>query len=160
MKGREVTEKVFIPEEVLSNTIDLMRSRGVLRQEIVALWVGERGLRVKRVRGVWLPGQTVGGIGFVVSGDELFAMNMKLYRKGWKYIAQLHTHPGEAFHSEIDNEYPIITQEGSYSIVFPNFALDSKGLEKCRVYRLQTGIWILMSKEDIESTFLVEEDVS
>ena len=36
--------------------------------------------------------------------------------------AQIHTHPGTAFHSETDDHWPVISQPGFVSIVIPNFA--------------------------------------
>jgi hypothetical protein len=56
--------------------------------------------------------------------------------------AQVHTHPGEAFHSVIDNEWPIVSQVGFISIVIPDFAIGKPTLDDAWVGRLQAdGRW-------------------
>ena len=36
-------------------------------------------------------------------------------------IAQIHTHPRDAFHSSTDNEWPSVILPGSISVVIPNY---------------------------------------
>jgi hypothetical protein len=50
--------------------------------------------------------------------------------------AQVHTHPGEAFHSATDDKWPIVSQEGFMSIVIPDFATGEISLENAWVGRL------------------------
>jgi len=68
----------------------------------------------------------------------------------WKRLAasrrsikvQVHTHPGEAFHSETDNEWPIVSQVGFVSIVIPDFASGEPSLDSAWVGCLQAdGKW-------------------
>ena len=47
--------------------------------------------------------------------------------------AQIHTHPGEAFHSASDDRWPIVSQAGFISIVLPNFAIGRTSLENAWV---------------------------
>ena len=54
-------------------------------------------------------------------------------------IAQLHSHPGEAYHSELDDELPIATTAGCLSLVVPDFAREPFALRRCAVYRLMPG---------------------
>ena len=42
---------------------------------------------------------------------------------------QIHTHPGAAYHSSIDDAYPIIHSPGFLSLVIPNFGLGPIGFE-------------------------------
>jgi hypothetical protein len=61
---------------------------------------------------------------------------------GELYIARIHSHPGEAFHSETDNRNPALTFEGALSIVVPFFGLGlRRGLQGCAAYRLSGGEW-------------------
>ena len=39
-----------------------------------------------------------------------------------KIVAQVHSHPGEAFHSEVDDEWAIVRHVGALSLVVPGFA--------------------------------------
>lgn len=59
------------------------------------------------------------------------------------YVARIHSHPGDAFHSHADDVNPVITFEGALSIVVPFFGLGlRRGLEACAVYRHQGGRWV------------------
>lgn len=59
------------------------------------------------------------------------------------YLARMHSHPGDAFHSAADDANPVISFEGGLSIVVPFFGLGlRRGLGACAVYVFQGGRWI------------------
>ena len=61
---------------------------------------------------------------------------------GETYVARIHSHPGEAFHSSTDDRNPVITFQGAISIVVPFFGLGlRRGLDACAVLRLSGGTW-------------------
>lgn len=61
---------------------------------------------------------------------------------GETYLARIHSHPGEAFHSSTDDRNPVITFEGAISIVVPYFGLGLRhGFDACAVLRLTGGAW-------------------
>jgi hypothetical protein len=56
--------------------------------------------------------------------------------------AQVHSHPKEAFHSWIDDQWPIISQPGFISIVIPDFATSDSSLNSAWIGCLQQdGTW-------------------
>lgn len=58
------------------------------------------------------------------------------------YVARIHSHPGDAFHSAADDANPVISFEGGISIVVPFFGLGlRRGLEACAVYCFCDGSW-------------------
>lgn len=60
-----------------------------------------------------------------------------------RYVARIHSHPGLAFHSPIDNVNPAITFEGALSIVVPFFGLGlRRGLDACAVLQMRSGRWV------------------
>jgi hypothetical protein len=67
-----------------------------------------------------------------------FALNESWLNSFWFDLAQeklgvriqVHTHPGEAFHSPTDDAFPIIHTVGFLSLVIPNFALGPVGFEE------------------------------
>lgn len=62
--------------------------------------------------------------------------------RGSRYLARVHSHPGEAFHSPTDDANPALTHEGSVSIVVPYFGLGlRRGLDACAIFRLANGQW-------------------
>ena len=61
---------------------------------------------------------------------------------GQLYLARVHSHPGEAFHSATDDANPALTHTGALSIVVAYFGLGLRhGLDACAVYRLDEGRW-------------------
>jgi hypothetical protein len=61
---------------------------------------------------------------------------------GELYLARIHSHPSDAFHSRTDDRNPVLTFEGALSIVVPFFGLGlRRGLDACAVYRLLGGRW-------------------
>lgn len=60
-----------------------------------------------------------------------------------RYVARIHSHPMDAFHSPTDNANPAITNEGALSIVVPYFGLGlRRGLNSCAVLVRRGGRWI------------------
>lgn len=68
----------------------------------------------------------------------------------WKRLAasqrsikvQIHTHPGQAFHSSTDDKWPIVAQAGFMSIVIPDFATGEPNLDLSWIGSLQeNGTW-------------------
>ncbi|HEU0164449.1 MAG TPA: Mov34/MPN/PAD-1 family protein, partial [Thermomicrobiales bacterium] len=62
------------------------------------------------------------GLMVSVAGGELHRINLLLFEKGWRLLAQIHSHPTHAYHSEMDDEYAIATALGAFSLVVPHFA--------------------------------------
>lgn len=58
------------------------------------------------------------------------------------YVARIHSHPAEAFHSRADDANPVLTHDGALSIVVPFFGLGlRRGLGACAVLRRERGHW-------------------
>jgi hypothetical protein len=58
------------------------------------------------------------------------------------YVARIHSHPAEAFHSRADDANPVLTHDGALSIVVPFFGLGLRlGLDTCAVLRCERGGW-------------------
>lgn len=55
---------------------------------------------------------------------------------------QVHTHPFEAFHSSIDDKFPIIHKAGFLSLVIPDFGLGPPSFSKAFLTEIQAdGTW-------------------
>ncbi len=64
-------------------------------------------------------------------------------RPGERYVARIHSHPGEAFHSAADDRNPALTHQGALSIVVPFFGLGlRRGLDACAVFVLRGTRWV------------------
>jgi len=84
------------------------------------------------------------GLAVTVPGPELHRINLHLYKSGMRLLAQIHSHPTHAYHSEMDDEYAIATALGSFSLVVPDFARDPFAIARCATYRLTPRPWFRM----------------
>jgi len=67
-----------------------------------------------------------------------------------RYLARIHSHPDEAFHSHVDDSNPGLTAEGSLSIVVPFFGLGlRRGLEPCALFIYTRGQWVEIPREQV-----------
>lgn len=75
------------------------------------------------------------------------------------YVARIHSHPGDAFHSAADDANPVISFEGGISIVVPFFGLGlRRGLDACAVYQFHDGSWVeLRAGLDRDRRIVAEE---
>lgn len=61
------------------------------------------------------------------------------------YVARIHSHPYEAFHSATDDANPSLTYPGALSIVAPNFGETLRhGLDACAIYRRHDRRWVAL----------------
>lgn len=68
---------------------------------------------------------------------------------------QVHTHPGEAFHSATDDAYPLIHETGFLSLVIPDFATGPVGFRRAYLTEIQTdGGW---REVPISARLLIDE---
>ena len=60
-----------------------------------------------------------------------------------RYVARIHSHPMDAFHSPTDDKNPAVTFLGAISIVVPYFGLGLRhGLDACAVLELTAHGWV------------------
>lgn len=148
----------------IEETAFALRQYGREGFEGLVLWLGEKNSDSSIVTNVMVPPQTPirseSGVGYLVSGDTMFELNKHLHERSLRLIAQIHSHPGRAYHSEMDDKYAIATKEGSYSIVVPDFAMGEANLHKWVVYQLRRGRWIELGKKEVQRYFSVTGDKS
>lgn len=140
MTGLIHITRVVVPYEAAEAAHSHLRKIGRHGSEAVALWVGVVRENTFEVRETLIPKQTphrtATGILFTVSPEELHRINVWLHQNEMQIIAQLHSHPEEAYHSELDDDLPLATTIGCLSLVIPNFARDPFSLRRCAIYRL------------------------
>lgn len=130
--------RVNVPRRVVERVQVHLRERGALGVEGVALWAGTRNGSVFDVREGVIPAQTAyrtdTGLLYWVDSDELHRVNLWLHEHALTLVAQVHSHPGAAYHSDTDDAYPIVTKLGSLSVVVPDFARRAFRLADIAVY--------------------------
>jgi hypothetical protein len=103
-------------------------------------WTGPAGDSM--VDGVEHPVHERSRFGYMVDDRWLTEFWKKFATLRRSVKTQVHTHPGRAFHSATDDEWPIVSQPGFLSIVIPDFAAGAPSLEQAWVGRLgRDGKW-------------------
>lgn len=73
-----------------------------------------------------------------------------------RWIARIHSHPGEAFHSATDDANPAITNDGAWSIVVPYFGLGlRRGIDTCALHRRHDQGWQRLTANEVASLISV-----
>jgi hypothetical protein len=161
MSGLLHINTVRVPMDCIKSVYRHLRAMGEQGMEGVALWAGRLQERIFEVQTTIIPTQTASqlesGLLYAVEGAELHRINQWLYENKQTLIAQLHSHPGEAYHSEMDDRYPIIATLGGLSVVIPDFGSNVFSLEDWAVYRLSSEkIWTELTRPAIRSLIQIQ----
>jgi proteasome lid subunit RPN8/RPN11 len=152
---------VIVDTVILDRTLKALQSFGKRYQECLVLWLGNVEPGRARVKNAIVPDQCPiadeQSVGYFVSGETLFELNRALSETGLRLIAQVHSHPGKAYHSEADDRYAIVTADGGFSLVVPNFGRAPANPASWAVYRLISGQWQELSREQVETIFEIDK---
>ncbi len=139
--------RLVLPTPVLSDTLDVLRAGGRLGHERVALWLAPASAAAVRISEVYEPEQETARHYFHLPPASLKALMSRLRAGRMKVAAQIHTHPGAAFHSEADARWAIVRHVGALSLVLPRFAettTPATFMDDVKTYELsEGGEWIL-----------------
>lgn len=146
MSGFEQLAVVRIPDTLLAYSHEALREIGEDEVEGLVLWAGWAQGNVFTVDTVLRPKQRAlrgdQGLCVLVDGPEIHRINVWLYKNQRELVAQVHSHPRAAYHSELDDTIPLVTTVGGLSLVVPDFARGPVDLETYAGYRLTgDGNW-------------------
>lgn len=121
----EAIESFAVPRNIVAYTEKHLRVAGRKGFELFVFWTGVvEGDRFV-VRHGHVPEQTASrsrqGLSVRVEGDALHELNVWLFDNQEVLGAQVHAHPTDAFHSDTDDSFPIVTTLGGLSLVVPDF---------------------------------------
>lgn len=134
------SERLKVAGDVLPATFEVLQACGQGECECAVYWTGPAFDGA--VDGIEHPTHTRSAFGYEVENDWLTDFWKRLAGTKRSVKAQIHTHPGEAFHSASDDRWPIVSQAGFISIVLPNFASGRPTLEDAWVGVIrQDGGW-------------------
>lgn len=154
MNGFSTVKQINVPRSLIDAMMKFLRERGSLGLEAFSLWAGSMEEEIFHVRANIIPAQTGRksdkGVSVHVGPAELHRLNVWLFENNMNLIAQIHTHPHEAYHSDTDDAYPIATTVGCISIVIPDFARHCFSAGRCAIYRLnESQEWSLLDISDV-----------
>jgi hypothetical protein len=132
---------VAITAEVLEPAFEHLRGCGEGQRECVVYLTGSVD-EPQRIDGVVHPAHAASAVGYEVGTKALGELSAALLTERRSVRAQLHTHPGSAYHSSIDDGGALLGTPGFLSIVIPDFAQGPVGLAGAFLADLTgEGIW-------------------
>jgi hypothetical protein len=114
---------------MIRSTFGVFRRCGQARAECVVYWTAPAELS-DLVDGIDHPAHRQSAGGYEIESSWLTEYWFRLAHERRAIRAQIHTHPGPAFHSSTDDHWPVISQPGFISIVIPDFAMGSVSLDE------------------------------
>ena len=151
---------VAVPRDLFEQGHSLLRKIGLDDVEGLILWAGSIEGDTARIEAVLYPAQravhTERGLLVLVDGPELHRIGVWLYERRLQLVAQIHTHPTDAYHSPTDDAIPIVTTEGGLSLVVPDFARGDAQIETYAAYRLNgAGEYQELSSRDLRGLIAI-----
>lgn len=151
----------IIPPEICHKTDQQLRDAGCDGNERFVLWSGVIHNDCFFVRTLHVPKQTAyqlsNGLCVRVGADELHRLNVWLYENGERLGIQVHSHPTEAYHSDTDDTYPMVTTLGGLSLVVPDFGRFGVRGRDTAFYRLTRTGWKALPATDAQQILRMEE---
>ena len=133
-----------VPAHIITETETALTRAGRAGHELFVLWSGTLQGRSFAVRTAHVPRQTSyqldTGLCVRVDGDALHKLNMWLYENEQMLGAQVHAHPTDAFHSNTDDTFPIVTTLGGLSLVVADVCRGGR-CPASAAYRLAVDGW-------------------
>jgi hypothetical protein len=134
-----------VPPSAVADTERQLRAAGAEGFETWVLWTGRQHGRRFDVQTVHVPEQTAyrleSGLCVKVDGPALHKLNVWLHDRDETLAAQVHAHPGRAYHSSTDNAFSIVTALGGLSLVVPRFCRNGLLGRGSAAYRLTARGW-------------------
>lgn len=129
-----------LARDIVPGTFHTFRQCGRGECECAVYWTGPAAADV--VDGHEHPNHKRSPFGYEVEDEWLMQFWKQLGTSNRSVKVQVHTHPGAAFHSRTDDQWPIVSQAGFLSIVIPNFAAGEPTLDGAWIGRLERdGKW-------------------
>lgn len=145
-----------VPAAALKETQDFLRLAGRRNREGVALWIGKQSPDAFVITRVIIPRQSASRYHFEVPLDERIRIVLSL-REEELVVAQVHSHPEEAFHSPTDDRKAIVDRRWALSIVVPDFCKEElQDLSTSATFALRGQLdWVQLSREQIKRVFII-----
>jgi proteasome lid subunit RPN8/RPN11 len=140
---------VSVPAEIWDRTLRILGRYGELASEGLVYWGGVVSAGDLQVTGLYAPDHEPQGAAVRLTSQESRWLVRRLCARDEKLIAQVHSHPGEAFHSPGDDQHATSFHAGFYSIVVPQCARQVHKISSCAVFEFDGREFRALEPEDI-----------
>jgi proteasome lid subunit RPN8/RPN11 len=103
------------------------------------------------------PQQHATALGAKVDPSEVARLYLTLHENKEELISQIHSHPSTAFHSSIDDSYPIMHKPGLLSIVVPHYGFVEmkEFLSKSAIYEYKDyKVWNKLTLDEVRQRII------
>lgn len=139
--------RLSIGEGLLRETFAVLSGCGDGSAECVCWWIGPVG--APKIDGLVHPEHSSSPAHYEIDDEWLHRFWIDLADQRHAVFAQVHTHPGSAYHSATDNDFALIHTPGFLSLVIPNFALGPADLTDAYLAeRDASGVWRAVKVSD------------
>ncbi len=142
-----------VSRETIRATLAFLQAQGRRRHEGVVLWTGRLHDHGCTIHDALIPRQVTGPYSYYIPDAETFRIIDELHASGLVVPVQVHSHPEEAFHSDVDDERAFLQHEEGISIVVPNFGAidDDAFFRESRTYRLTSdALWRELAPAELQ----------
>ena len=108
----------IVPPGITEKSLAHLRAH---TSEAVCFWLGRAAGTAVRIEQVWIPQFDATAISYDITPIEMLRLKAHLDASGESLVAQVHSHPGSAFHSSTDDLNAASPWPGYISLVVPNF---------------------------------------
>lgn len=154
-------EKYYVPTAVLRETQRYIEAHAEDGTEGYVFWAGAVAENEAYITTCVYPTANARHGGVKVPLEKMTEINLELRDRDQLVLAQVHSHPGVARHSSVDEEKAVSFHEGFVSIVIPDFGdTPVYDLRDCGVYIYTADDgWRLLDDTEIEDRFAIEDTV-
>lgn len=154
-----VGSRFYLTATVWNETIATLSYYGDFKSEGLVYWGGAiGGVGETIVTSLLKLNHTPQGGIVRPTSQEMRALLRTLRQRDEKLVAQIHSHPGGAFHSFGDDQHATSYHPGFISIVLPNFGKGVHSLLDCAIYEFRSDFEALTQKE-IAERFVIQPQI-
>jgi hypothetical protein len=149
-----------ISRDVIAVSERFLRRAGEAEHEAVVVWVGKLTTNGEAaVERAYMPEQIPyrGPDGVSVRiGERSITKLIAALEPDERVLIRVHSHPGFAYHSELDDLNMLVSHAGAISLVVPYFARSGIKLALCSANELQAdGVWLELPVNEVERRFTI-----
>ena len=139
-----------VPAEIWNQTLIVLRDYGADSSEGLVFWGGCVSGAVTQITGLYVLGHEPQGGRVEVAAQESRWLVRQLRLRDEKLIAQVHSHPRAAFHSDGDDRLAASYHSGFLSIVVPYFGSDVESIDDCAVFEFNGTQFVQLSPGEVD----------
>jgi hypothetical protein len=142
---------LVVPLEIWERSLAMLREYGSERSEGLVFWGGVVNAAGGYITGLYLPRHAADGAHAMLTAEQSRWLLRSLRSRDEKLLAQVHSHPGAAYHSPGDDDGATSFHDGFISIVVPEFARGEPHLGQCAVFEFAGGAFAQLTQGEVPS---------